>query len=82
MYPITIQCYHVTPYGTQHILIAWEGLLDFESTWEDYDLIDYLYPTFHLKDKVYLLEGEESNDRPLQVYLRRNKKTQPRQHRE
>lgn len=39
------------------VLVEWEGLFDFEATWEATDKIKAQYPHFHLEDKVAQLQG-------------------------
>lgn len=61
--PAEVHQFRVLPDGFQRVLIAWKGLPDFESTWEDFGLIDSLFPAIHLEDKVNVLGGRI--DRPL-----------------
>lgn len=42
--------------GTKEVLIKWKCLLEFESTWEQYEIIDKKFPNLHFEDKV-LIEG-------------------------
>ncbi|KAA0035475.1 Transposon Tf2-6 polyprotein [Cucumis melo var. makuwa] len=50
--------------GGWEVLIRWKDLPEHEASWECYDEIQRLYPTFHLEDKVNL-EGEGNVRRPL-----------------
>ncbi|KAH0670606.1 hypothetical protein KY290_026014 [Solanum tuberosum] len=43
--------------GSKEVLIKWKDLLDFENTWESYEIIDAQFPHFHLEDKVKLVWG-------------------------
>lgn len=41
--------------GTQtrlEALLKWKNLPDYEATWEDVNLADQKFPSFHLEDKV------------------------------
>lgn len=39
------------------VLIKWEGLQEFEATWEQADVIAEQFRSFHLEDKVAVLAG-------------------------
>ena len=39
------------------VLIQWKGLPEFDATWDDYNSILTLFPSFHLEDKVTVGEG-------------------------
>ena len=60
--------------GSWEVLICWQDLPTHEASWEYYDEIFQLYPSFHLEDKVSLEGG--SNVRPpiRYVYSRRKNK--------
>lgn len=34
------------------VLIQWRGLPDYEATWEQFENVDQMFPSFHLEDKV------------------------------
>ena len=38
--------------GGGEVLIKWEGLSETEATWEEFDYLNQMFPTFHLEDKV------------------------------
>ena len=60
------------------VLIRWEGLPDWEATWEDFEQINNLFPDFHLEDKVNVwARGNARNSRSqpaLLTFKRRGKK--------
>ncbi|KAL0541112.1 hypothetical protein IC582_021147 [Cucumis melo] len=60
--------------GGWEVLIRWKDLPEHEASWECYNEIQRLCPTFHLEDKVNL-EGEGNvRSPPIKfVYRRRNK---------
>ena len=63
-----------SPQGIKEVLIKWDGMPDFESTWELAEDIKLSFPEFHLEDKVVVKEGGIVRDRfpeGLQVYKRR-----------
>ena len=35
------------------MLIQWKNLPPFEATWEDFELLNSQFPTFHIEDKVH-----------------------------
>ena len=39
--------------GLLEVLIQWKTLPPFEATWEDFELLNSQFPTFHLEDKVH-----------------------------
>lgn len=43
--------------GTIKVLIKWEAMDTIDATWEIFDNINHLFPTFHLEDKVNLWPG-------------------------
>ncbi|KAL6532339.1 hypothetical protein OROGR_014309 [Orobanche gracilis] len=42
---------------TREVLIRWKDLLEYEATWEPYDMINRQFPEFNLEDKVHVWEG-------------------------
>lgn len=60
------------------VLIKWKGLSEFESTWEDAQMINLRFSGFHLEDKVRFLGGSIAMHSPnhpiLQTYTRRGKR--------
>ena len=38
--------------GLLEVVIQWKILPPFEATWEDFELLNSQFPTFHLEDKV------------------------------
>ncbi|KAA0033504.1 transposon Tf2-1 polyprotein isoform X1 [Cucumis melo var. makuwa] len=73
-YPDEALKYQKNNAGGWEVLIHWKDLPEHEASWECYNEIQRLYPTFHLEDKVKL--EEEGNVRPPPikfVYKRRNK---------
>ncbi|XP_021775776.1 uncharacterized protein LOC110739635 [Chenopodium quinoa] len=62
------------------VLIKWQGLPEFEATWEDSKMIIDRFPAFHLEDKVNL-EGagivvDPNTGQRIQVYTRRPRQQQ------
>ena len=43
--------------GVLEALIKWHNLPAFESSWEDFKVINTQFPSFHLEDKVRVREG-------------------------
>ena len=43
--------------GVLEALIKWHNLPAFESSWEDFEVINTQFPSFHLEDKVRVREG-------------------------
>ncbi|XP_074347661.1 uncharacterized protein LOC141686531 [Apium graveolens] len=41
-----------TPSAAVEVLIQWEGLPEYEATWEQFVELDSRFPSFHLEDKV------------------------------
>jgi len=63
-----------SPQGDKEVLIKWEGMLDFEHTWELAEDIKLNFPEFHLEDKVVVQEGGIVRDQfpeGLKVYKRK-----------
>ena len=58
--------------GEMEVLIKWEGMPEYESTWEPATEFDQLFPTFHLEDKVALWAGGNAKRQPI-MYTRRPK---------
>ena len=54
------------------VLIKWEGLPEYESTWEPFAACDQMFPNFHLEDKVALWAGGDARNQP-KTYTRRPK---------
>jgi hypothetical protein len=52
------------------VLIKWQGLPDFEATWEKYD-INHNFPAFHLADKVALWDGGIDTPPVQYTYVKR-----------
>ena len=67
------------PGGTVEVLIKWQGKSQEEATWEHFDNIHQLFPTFHLEDKVNVWARGNAKDlsKPFDgvVYVRRPKTT-------
>jgi len=51
------------------VLIKWQGLLDWESTWKPVAAIRLQFPTFNLEGKIVLKE-EEGGGVPLGLLVR------------
>ncbi|KAA0047243.1 Retrotransposable element Tf2 [Cucumis melo var. makuwa] len=49
--PDEIQEYRLDKSGNWEVLVAWQGLPDYEASWEDYDEMKKLYSNLHLEDK-------------------------------
>ncbi|KAH0682484.1 hypothetical protein KY289_020236 [Solanum tuberosum] len=64
---------HTLLNGCQEVLIKWEDLLDFENTWESYEVIDAQFPQFHLEDKVKLVRAGIVRPAINRVYSHRKK---------
>ena len=45
------------PSGEADVLIGWQGLPDFEASWESAATIKRQFPSFNLEDKVALIQG-------------------------
>jgi hypothetical protein len=43
--------------GTWHILVQWARMLQAEATWEPCEAFHEIFPTFHLKDDLFVREG-------------------------
>lgn len=58
----------------REVLIKWKGLPTTEATWEDLDLIDGTFPSFHLEDKVAVWGWGIAKPPVIFIYSRRGKK--------
>ena len=56
--------------GEIEVLIKWRGLVEFEASWEDFDVIHEQFPDFHLEDKVEVWRGSIVRP-PVQATYRR-----------
>jgi hypothetical protein len=56
------------------VLIKWQGLPDFEATWEKFDKIDHDFPAFHLADKVAFWDGGIDTPPVQYTYVRRKRR--------
>ena len=68
---------------TREVLIKWQGLPDFDATWEAATTISDRFPHFHLEDKMVLWEGGIVTHQPtrpkppiIHTYSRKPKKEQ------
>ena len=59
--------------GVLEALIKWHNLPAFESSWEDFEVINTQFPSFHLEDKVRVQEGGIVRPLVKYTYVRRNK---------
>ena len=57
VHPDQIFAVRVNTQGEKKVLVQWQGLPEFENSWEAVSVLQYSFPTFHLEDKVNL-EGE------------------------
>lgn len=58
--PVKLLGVRTTLHGDEtnlEVLIQWQGLSEFEATWEQSALIQERFPSFHLEDKVRVWEG-------------------------
>lgn len=60
--------------GQQEVLIKWQGLPHHENTWEEYEGLNYHFPSFHLEDKVALLREGIDTTREVKVYNKKRGK--------
>ena len=61
------------------VLVKWKGLPEFEATWEEADMINSRFPTFHLEDKVIVWEAGNvmhagQRSKAVKVFTRRKKR--------
>ncbi|KAA0066184.1 Transposon Ty3-G Gag-Pol polyprotein [Cucumis melo var. makuwa] len=56
-HPEEVREYMLDKSGNWEVLVAWQGLPDYEAPWEDCDEMKKFYPNLHLEDKVNL-KGE------------------------
>ena len=57
--------------GEIEVLIQWQGLPDFEATWEEFQMIQQQFPDFHLEDKVKVWAGGNVRTERRFTYSRR-----------
>ncbi|KAL4564091.1 hypothetical protein LXL04_028143 [Taraxacum kok-saghyz] len=71
---LVVAKHHFSSSGTRcEVLIKWRSLSVEETTWEECTTIDYLFPFFHLEDKVTIW-GRGISNPPLRfTYKRRGK---------
>ena len=53
------------------MLIQWQGLPEFEATWEEFQMIQQQFPDFHLEDKVKVWVGGNVRHELRFTYSRR-----------
>lgn len=61
-------------------LIKWKGSPAFDSTWEDFENIQGMFPEFDLEDKISLLGRGNVTHTPLQFTYHMRKKKGPQDH--
>ena len=59
--------------GVLEALIKWHNLPAFESSWEDFEVINTQFHSFHLEDKVRVREGGIVRPLVKYTYVRQNK---------
>ena len=64
---------HYNSKGVLVALIKWHNLPAFESSWEDFEVINTQFPSFHLEDRVRVWEGGIVRPLVKYTYVRRNK---------
>jgi len=72
--PFEVLAVKESPQEDKEVLIKWEGMPDFENTWELAEDIKLSFLEFHHEDKVVVKEGGIVRDRfskGLQVYKRK-----------
>ena len=59
--------------GEVEVMIQWQGLPEFEATWEDFSMVQHQFPDFHLEDKVKVWAGGNVRPEIRFTYTRRKK---------
>ena len=60
--------------GEVEVLIQWDGLPEFEATWEDFQAVQQQFPEFHLEDKVKVWGRGNVRPQIRFTYTRRKRK--------
>src|SRR5262249_22821027 len=71
--PAAVLDVRTNPQGELEVLIQWQDMPNFESSWESAEDIKLAFPNFHLEDKVIVQGGIVRDQAPggIKVYKRR-----------